>query len=115
MWGNKTLNGEMNLGIANDPQHEINKYNYIQLDVSDIADTKSPRIIVQNIQDDGGFALYGSNQLGKIGVLLYTSPDFPSEQITPLPEINTYKYISITAAGSSIIANVLLQSIKLEI
>ena len=110
MYGKNRSLGEEGLGIANDPQREINKQNYIQLDLSYVSDTKLS-ITMQNIQKEGGFAFYGSNKQGSIGDLLYTSPDFPSIQTILVPQFKKYQYISVTAAGSSLTANVLLHSI----
>jgi hypothetical protein len=114
MYGKNATLGDEGIGIASDPQREINKLTYIQLDVSEIQDV-SPNITIENIQEDGGFALYGSNKLGKMGDLLYTSSDSPPTQTISIPEIKSYKYISVTAAGDSIIANVLLRSIDFVI
>jgi hypothetical protein len=114
MWGKSQSLGEEGIGIADDPQHEINKLNYIQLDVSNISEF-SPELTIQNIQEDGGFALYGSNKQGAIGELLYSSTDNPPTQTIQIPNITAYKYISITATGPSIIANVLLHSIDFTI
>jgi hypothetical protein len=114
MYGKKDFVGDEGLGIADDPQHEINKLNYIQLDLSAIQ-TMSPNITIENIQKDGGFALYGSTKQGSIGQLLYKSADSPQIQTVKIPDIESYPYISVTANGESITANVLLKSIDFDI
>jgi hypothetical protein len=100
------------LGIASDSQRGINKLTYIQLDVSNFQN-KIAKFTIENIKKDGGFALYGSNIQGSIGDLLYSSSDVPSIQSINISVQK--KYISITAAGSSIDTNVLLQSIDFTI
>jgi len=114
MYGKNSIIGDEGIGIASDPQREINKLTYIQLDVSEMQDT-NPNITIENIQTDGGFALYGSNKQGKMGRLLFESADNPPTQTVSIPDIKSYKYISVTAKGESIIANVLLRSIDFVI
>jgi hypothetical protein len=87
---------------------------YIQFDVSNIQ-TKNPLITIENIKEDGGFALYGSNEQANMGTLLYRSSDSPKIQSTPLPNIKQYRYISVTASGQNITSNVLFKSIEINI
>lgn len=96
------------LGIASDPQRGINKLTYIQFDVSNFQN-RIAKINIENIKKDSGFAIYGSSIQGSIGDLLYISSHDSPRQTIETPVNN--KYISITAAGSSITASILLNSI----
>jgi hypothetical protein len=98
-----------------DVDHEINKSTYIQLDLSGIkhklVDGSVPNITIKDIQKYEGFSLYGSNELGSQGVLLYSSKDNPSTQTIPIPFIKDYQFISVTASGELQGANVILHSL----
>ena len=115
LYGNKGT-VEDGLGIASDPSHEINKTSYIQLDLSNIINIVKkdtiPSITIKHIQKDEGFAVFGSDKLGSLGTNLYTSTDIPEVQTVEIPSFPTYRYISITAAGSNITSKVLLNSIN---
>jgi hypothetical protein len=111
----KTGTGEDGLGLANDPSHEINKLSYIQLDLSNvinIVQKTTSKITVQHIQPNEGFTLYGSNKLGELGNELFVSADNPMVQTVEVPLFGTYQYISITASGSDMTSNVILNSIS---
>ena len=74
-----------------------------------------PNITIKDIQKHEGFSLYGSNELGSQGVLLYSSKDSPPTQTVSIPFINEYRFISITASGELEGANVILHSIDYDI
>ena len=103
------------LGITIDNEHEINKYTYIQLDLSilkrNIKKCSIPEITITSIQLTEGFTIYGSNTLGSIGNILYISNNTSISQMIELYWIYDYTYISITASGSNPSSNVLLYSI----
>ena len=103
------------LGITIDNEHEINKYTYIQLDLSilkrNIKKCSIPKITITSIQQTEGFTIYGSNTLGSIGNILYISSNTSISQTIELCWIYDYTYISITASGSNPLSNVLLYSI----
>jgi len=103
------------LGIASDVDHEINKLTYIQLDLSGISNKvisgTVPNVTLQSIQKYEGFTIYGSNKLGNIGDLLYTSTDTPSSQTIQLPSFDKYRFFAITASGSLEGSNVLINSL----
>jgi hypothetical protein len=105
--------------LAIDVDHEINKSTYIQLDLSGIiyriVDGSVPNITIKDIQKHEGFSLYGSNELGSQGVLLYSSKDNPSTQTVPIPFITDYRFISVTASGDLEGANIILHSIDYDI
>jgi len=115
MWGKNDGVGETGLGIASDSDHEINKSNFIQLDltslINEVKPTTIPIINIDSIHPSEGFAIYGSNSNGTLGSLLYDSPNTPSLQSIEIPNFGTYKFINIIASGASNNSNVLLKSI----
>ena len=114
LYANNTFSNMNGLGMTIDVNHKINKSTYIQLDLSGInhklVDGSLPNITIKDIQDKGGFSLYGSNTLGSQGILLYSSKDNPSTQTISIPK--DYNYISVTAFGNSDTSSVILHSIE---
>jgi hypothetical protein len=105
------------LGIAFDPQQEINKMSYVQIDLHylmcKIKKCTCPIICVSEIKQGGGFALYGSHTLGDLGTLIYTSAsDTPAEQMVAIPHCTKYRFISITAIGENERSTVLLSCME---
>jgi hypothetical protein len=115
LYSNNIISDKNGLGLAIDVDHEINKSTFIQLDLSGIisklVDGSVPNITIKDIQKHEGFSLYGSNELGSQGVLLYSSKDSPNIQNVPIPYIKDYRFISITASGELDAANIILHSI----
>jgi len=104
------------LGIEISQFNGINKLTYIQLDISNVQHSvlpgTIPTITIDDIQPMEGFRICGSNIEGEIGSTLYISDDSTISQTIPIPYFKTYRFISITAHGSSKTASVSLKSIK---
>jgi hypothetical protein len=119
LYANNIISDKNGLGLAIDVDHEINKSTYIQLDLSGIihklVDGSVPEITIKDIQKYEGFSLYGSNELGSQGVLLYSSNDSPPTQNVSIPFIDNYQFISVTASGELEGANVILHSIDYDV
>jgi hypothetical protein len=119
LYGHAVMPGsnKSGLGIAFDPEQEINKMSYIQLDLHflmcEIKKCTCPIICVSEIKQGGGFAMYGSHTLGDLGTLIYTSAsDTPAEQMVAIPCCTKYRFISITAIGENERSSVLLSCIE---
>lgn len=115
MWGKNDGIGESGLGIASDSGHEINKNNFIQLEMTSlIAGVKPnsiPVISIDSIQPSQGFTIFGSDIVGVLGISLYVSPNTPELQSVEIPNFGAYRYINIIASGSSNNSSVLLKSV----
>lgn len=100
------------LGIAADAEHEINKLSYVQFDLCHLIENqwiKKVDIKIGAIKCKEGFALYGSNCLGKLGEMIYKSHDRKSEQVITIPEYGRFKFVSVTATGCDDLSNVLVE------
>ena len=120
---------ENGIGFDNDPNNEINRTGFVQIDLADFARVKAlkcadPTIKIGSIQSGEGFAIYGANQSGTLGTLLssYTNTDDDEEaQELVIPTYNTtdysttgdlyrwgpipFRYISVTAIAENVTLN----------
>jgi hypothetical protein len=123
---------ENGIGFVNDPNNEINNTGFVQIDLADFARVKvlkcaDPTIKIGSIQTGEGFAIYGANQSGVLGTLLYsyTNPgpdnDANDAQELVIPTYNTtdysttgdlyrwgaipFRYISVTAIEENVTLN----------
>jgi hypothetical protein len=117
MYGTNLDIGNSGLGIASDPNHEINKNTYIQLDMCMLCECVKkctvPVLTITSISQGEGFVIYGSNTLGSIGNILYISKkDCQETQKVPLYWFCDYKYISISASGTNETSSILLYCIE---
>jgi hypothetical protein len=131
---------ENGIGFISDTfgnDNEIDKIHYTQLDLGDYQRIKNikckdPTINIGSIQRNEGYQIYGSNNLGTIGTLLYSytntssDPSFCQQQIV-IPSYNTtnltktgdiylygavpFRYISIKATTGNVILNLLTLSL----
>ena len=124
---------ETGVGTVNDigRSREIDKHHFIQIDFSslrlvlqnDINSKYSAQLTISSVQysNQEGFAIYGSNQLGALGELVYNSTHGVSNcnDTFPIPGFSNligsgFNYYSVTADGTNIYANVLLESLLLR-
>jgi hypothetical protein len=126
---------ENGIGFVSDPNNEINSTGFVQIDLADYARVKhlkcaDPKIKIGSIQSQEGFAIYGSNQPGVLGTLLYsyTNPGAGDEsQELVIPTYNStdysasgdlytwgpipFRYIAVTAISANVTLNQLRFSI----
>lgn len=105
MW-DKTLGtyqmGNLGLGLAAGLQGEISGNFFIQLNLTQIlaAHPASVALSVDSIEGADAYDVWGSNTLGTLGVLLASNQ---KETTFTLPDLGTYKYISISAADGNVL------------
>jgi len=132
----ETPSHENGIGFANDLllNDEIDALHFAQIDLGDFIRAKTlkcndPKIKIGSIQLTEGFAIYGSNIVGQIGVLLYSytnlidSTDANASKEFIIPSYNTtnlsntgdlykygtvpFRYISVTALTGNVTLNLL--------
>jgi len=111
LYGKNDGGDEMGLGIDRAPNHEIQTYNFVQLDVTALhsLDIQSALISFGSVQEGEGWNLYGSNTLGSLGTLLLSgNQDGGSTNI--MSEVMSYDYIGVRASS----ADVLLSSLSIN-
>lgn len=120
---------ENGIGFVSDPNNEIDNQHFAQIDLADFARVKhlkcaDPKIKIGSIQSQEGFAIYGSNQPGVLGTLLYsyTNPGAGDDsQELVIPTYNTtdysasgdlytwgpipFRYIAVTATSANVTLN----------
>ena len=125
---------ENGIGVVNDPNNEINTQEFAQIDFGDFIRMKKlkcndPKIKIGSIQVGEGVLIYGSNQLGVKGILLYSyintidNSDVNASQEFVIPSFNTtdltttgdiykygpipFRYITVIASRANITLNTL--------
>jgi hypothetical protein len=102
LYGKNSGPGETGLGLTNDPDHEINTSDFVQMDFADPLALKMAVAEFQmgSVQSGEGWALYGSNQLGSLGDKLMAST---SEALLTVPDWGSYRYYSWTATAKNVV------------
>jgi hypothetical protein len=111
LYGKNDGGDETGLGISRAPDHEIQTYNFVQLDVTNLHSLNilSALISMGSVQEGEGWKLYGSNTLGSLGTLLMSgSQDMGSTDI--MSDIKQYDFIGIQASSH----DVLLSSLTID-
>ncbi len=105
LYGKNDGGDEIGLGIAGGSDNEINKVNFVQLDLSNLwaNNPTSLAMAFGSVQSGEGWKIYGSNTLGTLSTLLFSgSADYPTAFNFPsIP--NSYKYIGIQASGGDVL------------
>lgn len=104
LYGKNDGGDETGLGISRAPNHEIQTYNFVQLDVSTLHSLNliDALISIGSVQTGEGWNLYGSNTLGSLGTLLLTSTqDLGSTDITSA--VKNYDFIGIQASSHDVL------------
>lgn len=110
MYGKNSGPNKIGLGISSNPENEIDNETFVCLDISNIISQNcetTPTITISSIDENGTFSIYGSNTLGDLGTFLISA----SDNTIDIPMFGNYKYICITASGSTN-SNVLLASLN---
>jgi len=111
LYGKNDGGDEVGLGIDRAPNHEIQTYNFVQLDVTALhsLNIQSALMSFGSVQEGEGWNLYGSNTLGSLGALLLSgNEDGGSTNI--MSEVMSYDYIGVRASS----ADVLLSSLSVS-
>jgi hypothetical protein len=108
----KTEGGdESGLGIAAEDDHEIAGSEFIQFDISDVANLTSGSIVMGSVQSGETFEIFGSNTLGDIGTMLASGGStYNSVQFMLPASFANYKYLGVKAGND----DVLVQSLTLN-
>ena len=96
------------LGLTDNINNTINDNNFIQLDLSNLAQYIKPKTIpnisIVSMFSQEAFKIYGTNILdGILGTLIYESDSNNIIQNIPIPLFGVYKYIQITSDNSDIL------------
>jgi hypothetical protein len=96
------------LGLTDNINNTINNNNFIQLDLSNLAQYIKPKTIpnisIVSMFSQEEFKIYGTNILdGILGTLIYESDSNNIIQNIPIPLFGVYKYIQITSDNSDIL------------
>ena len=96
------------LGLTDNINNTINNNNFIQLDLSNLAQYIKPKTIpnisIVSMFSQEAFKIYGTNTLDRIlGTLIYESDSNNIIQNIPIPLFGVYKYIQITSDNSDIL------------
>jgi hypothetical protein len=96
------------LGLTDNINNTINDNNFIQLDLSNLAQYIKPKTIpnisIVSMFSQEAFKIYGTNTLDRIlGTLIYESDSNNIIQNIPIPLFGVYKYIQITSDNSDIL------------
>ena len=100
--------GETGLGLDVGGDFEIDNKSFVQLDVGNLISNgfMSMTAIIESVQVNEGFSLWGSNTAGTPGTLLYNGGN-PSTggvtQTTAIPSFGTYRYISLSASATDVL------------
>ena len=108
LYGKNNGGDETGLGISRAPDHEIQTYNFIQLDVTGLhsLNLTDALISIGSVQNGEGWNLYGSNTLGSLGTLLLSSSqDMGTTNI--LSDVTKYDYLSIQASSHDVLLSAL--------
>lgn len=108
LYGKNGGGDENGLGIARAPDSEIQTYNFVQLDVTNLHSLNilSALISLGSVQDGEGWKIYGSDTLGTLGTLLLTgSQDLGSTDI--MSEVKNYDFIGIQASSHDVLLSAL--------
>ena len=104
LYGKNDGGDEIGLGIDRSPNHEIQTYNFVQLDVTNLhnLNIQSALISFGSVQEGEGWNLFGSNTLGNLGTLLLSGDqDMGSTDI--MSEVMSYDYIGIQASADDVL------------
>jgi hypothetical protein len=104
LYGKNDGGDEIGLGIDRAPNHEIQTYNFVQLDVTALhsLDLQSALISFGSVQEGEGWNIYGSDTLGSLGTLLMSgNQDGGSTNI--MSEVMSYDYIGIRASSDDVL------------
>jgi len=98
------------LGLTNDPDHEINTTDFVQLDFANPIALKVTQAQFQmdSVQCGEGWALYGSNTQGTLGTELMTSNSQDAESVLALPHFGEYDDYSWTATSGNVLLGEIL-------
>jgi hypothetical protein len=111
LYGKNTSVQDSGLGLAAGPTHEIDTYDFVQLDLANlIAAAPHAQVDVKMASVDNGdkFNIYGSATQGSLGNLLLSNSTLDLTNFA-LPGYGTYRYFSFQATGSG--HDVLLNSV----
>ena len=104
LYGKNDGGDEIGLGIDRAPNHEIQTYNFVQLDVTALhsLNLQSALMSFGSVQEGEGWNIYGSDTLGSLGTLLMSgSQDGGSTNI--MSEVMSYDYIGIQASSQDVL------------
>ena len=98
---------EHGIGIASDPDWEINTSTFAQLDVSQLvaAGFTNAQIAFSSVQSGEGYNIYGSNTLGSLWHEMRAGST--AETLISMPGYGTWKYIGIQASSANILIGAL--------
>lgn len=109
----KNFGGDENgVGIAAGRDFEIVGNYFIQLDFTDVKakmNVNSAQILINSVQEDESYNIYGSKTVGVPGTLLLSGGTL-NNTLFSIPSFNQYSYFSVSAAAG----NVLIGAVTLE-
>lgn len=108
LYGKNDGGDEVGLGISRAPDHEIQTYNFVQLDVTSLHSLNliDAFITIGSVQDGEGWSLYGSNTLSSLGTLLLSSSqDMGTTNV--LSDVKNYDFLSIQASSHDVLLSAL--------
>lgn len=95
---------ERGLGIAGTTNNEIDTYNFVQLDLSNLitSGATNVKMVVNSVQSGEKYNVYGSNTLGSIGTLLASNQTAGNTPFA-IPGYPTYRYVSVRATYGDVL------------
>ena len=112
LFGKNVSVQDTGLGLAAGPNHEIDKFDFIQLDFGMLiaAFPKADvRITMASVDSGDAFNIYGSMAQGSLGNLLLSNSTLNLTAFS-VPSYGAYRYVSIQAASAN--HDVLLRSVQ---
>lgn len=114
LYGKNEGGDEIGLGIASTSDHEIETYDFVQLNLSQLFAANPGVINMQfgSVQPGESWKLYGSNTLGTLGTFIQSGTADYGTNVALSSAFSGYTYLSIQAGYNDILVSTLSTNIS---